>query len=169
MIQENNYTDFIILSDVFISNTTYNMRGAEMIGLSSPNRPQNYNSLENILWHVRNVRGRKFLMTFGTVRMHSIRDYVRLYTGISDVFEESTQIFHLTYNLPGDLLQYYWTVHPNMWLQFSTDAFGTDRGFLILITSSYGGEKQWLCFFKLINWTNFVIACFFIRLVSLRF
>ena len=144
------YTYFILLSDVFISNTTYNMRGSESLLLLSPNYPNNYNNLENILWHVRNVYGHQFLITFGTPRLHSIRDYVRIYTGMSDVFEESTLIFHLTYNPSGDFPDSYRSVHPNMWLQFSTDAFGTDQGyFIVILSSSLRGEKQGLCFFHI--------------------
>eukprot|EP00057_Strongylocentrotus_purpuratus_P008659 XP_011663133.1 PREDICTED: CUB and sushi domain-containing protein 1-like isoform X2 [Strongylocentrotus purpuratus] len=128
--------------DVFISNTTYTMRDYEVIRVSSPNYPKNYNNLENFLWHVRYVHRSALFITLETLRLHSIRDCVRIYTGISDVFEESTLIFHLTYNLPGDLLYHYWSVHPNMWLQFSTDALGTDKGFSILIGSLYGGCSE---------------------------
>ncbi|XP_030834867.1 uncharacterized protein LOC586646 [Strongylocentrotus purpuratus] len=126
--------------DVFPSNTTYNMRGGELIRVSSPNYPNNYNNLENLLWHVKSVHGRQFVMTFWNVRLHSIRDYVRINTGISEVFEESTQIFYLTYNSTDDLPDHYWSIHPNIWLQFSTDAFGTDRGFSIWIVSTSFGD-----------------------------
>ena len=137
-----------------MSNSTYNMRGGEFLTVyspNSPNYPNDYNNPENILWHVRAFQGRRFIITFGIVRLYSIRDYVRIYTGISDVFEESTQIFRLTYNSTDDFPDQYWSVHPNMWLQFSTDAFGTDLSFFFAVigSGSYGGEKQGLCLFHI--------------------
>eukprot|EP00057_Strongylocentrotus_purpuratus_P011156 XP_011665630.1 PREDICTED: uncharacterized protein LOC100893142 isoform X2 [Strongylocentrotus purpuratus] len=125
-------TPSLIYTNVVISNTTYQMQILnEIVNVSSPNYPNNYNNFENIFWHVQGHVGYVLVIRFGRVAMESCCDYVRLHVGSSDIFEESTQIFNLTGNLSGNSLpDDYRSVYPNMWLHFHTDGSATDQGFI---------------------------------------
>ena len=142
------YRFHILLPDVEISNSTYHLNASELLRVTSPNYPNNYSDGENIFWHVQ-APGSPSLMfiAFESVHVESCCDYIRLYTGTSDLFEESTLILTLKEEPIFDSFwSYYLTAHPNMWLQFTTDRSGTDQGFLAFIQGLPDWGKEVMLF-----------------------
>lgn len=89
-------------------------------------------------------------IVYERLEMDPCCDYIRFFTGSSDIFEESTQVLELTGNHTlgnsSDGISWsnvYLSVHPNVWLQFSTDGSVTHRGFLVIVQFLFGiGEEQ---------------------------
>nr|XP_054763588.1 uncharacterized protein LOC129270213 [Lytechinus pictus] len=126
-------------TEVNLANSTFNLYWSEVIRVTSPNFPKNYNNMENILLRVvAPAEPGMMHIFFGSLDMEPCCDYVRLFTGNLDAFDESTQIFHLTGNGTSGILSeqsvlpnIYLSVHRYVWLQFVTDGSVTHKGFEI--------------------------------------
>nr|XP_054763587.1 uncharacterized protein LOC129270212 [Lytechinus pictus] len=126
-------------TEVDLANSTFNLNSSEVIRVTSPNFPNNYNNMENILLRVVAPAGPGLMyIFFGSLDMEPCCDYVRLFTGNLDAFDESTQILHLTGNGTSGILpeqsvlpNIYVSAHRYVWLQFVTDGSVTHKGFEI--------------------------------------